>query len=318
MRVHAHGACASPRRRRRRRPPSARVRVGVRRVGQRCRGGLRRPAGGGRRRPRARWGVAVGRPRERRAARRRTRRRARWWPGSRSARRRRRRRPGRLPRPRRDGQRVVGRRCAGRRGGRGRPADQCRGGAGRLGRRRAAWRGASGDSPGRPGDASVRIDSRDLAQGCRRLERTGTPRPRIEEVGTTANYNPAAINGGEFARLTIRCSDDQEDGCGSMVRAYALGREVGRTRVSASVGRDTRVVGVTPAPVLPPRGRRALRGQRRLPRRHSRCSRPAARPACSSDVLRLRQRVLLTTGDDRGTDTIGFAASDAGSLSAQG
>lgn len=90
--------------------------------------------------------------------------------------------------------------------------------------------------------ASVRIDSRDLAQGCRRLERTGTPRPRIEEVGTTANYNPGAINGGEFGRLTIRCSDDQEDGCGSLVRVYALGREVGRTRVSAPAGRDTRVL----------------------------------------------------------------------------
>lgn len=91
-------------------------------------------------------------------------------------------------------------------------------------------------------DASVRIDSHDLAQGCRRLERTGTPRPRIDEVGTTANYNPGAINGGEFGRLTIRCSDDQDDGCGSLVRVYALGREVGRARVSAPAGRDTRVV----------------------------------------------------------------------------
>lgn len=91
-------------------------------------------------------------------------------------------------------------------------------------------------------DASVRIDSRDLAQGCLRIERTGAPQPRIGEVGTTANYSPGAINGGEFGRLTIRCSDDQEDGCGSLVRVFALGREVGRTRVRAPAGRDTRVV----------------------------------------------------------------------------
>jgi hypothetical protein len=88
----------------------------------------------------------------------------------------------------------------------------------------------------------VRVDSRDITRGCRRLERTGAARPRIAGVGTTARYNPGAINSGEFGRLTISCSDDQARGCSSLVRVLALGREVGRTRVSAPAGRDTRVV----------------------------------------------------------------------------
>lgn len=75
--------------------------------------------------------------------------------------------------------------------------------------------------------AAVRVGSRDLTQRCRRVERTGTPRPRI--MGAEAGLDRGF--------LELGCSDDHPDECRALLRVYALGREVDRERFNVRPGR---------------------------------------------------------------------------------
>ncbi len=85
--------------------------------------------------------------------------------------------------------------------------------------------------------ARVRVDSRDLTQGCRRIERTGTARPKLLSVGGIIFEE---FDGREGI-ADIGCSDDQRRGCAGLIRVFALGREAGRARVSVRPGRREEV-----------------------------------------------------------------------------
>lgn len=81
--------------------------------------------------------------------------------------------------------------------------------------------------------AATRVDSRDLTSGCRRIARTGTPRPRLLSVGGIIFEE---FDGSEGI-AQIGCPDDQRAGCRGLLRLFALGREVGRIRVAVGPGR---------------------------------------------------------------------------------
>jgi hypothetical protein len=79
----------------------------------------------------------------------------------------------------------------------------------------------------------VRADRLDLTAGCRRLQRTGVPRPVITAVGGVIFED----NDGRYATAYLSCSDDQRRGCRGVLRVVALGRTVGRARFSVRPGR---------------------------------------------------------------------------------
>ncbi len=82
-------------------------------------------------------------------------------------------------------------------------------------------------------NAVVRVDRFDLTSGCRRLQRTGTPRPVITSVGGVTFEE----NDGRYATAYLSCSDDQHQGCRGQLRVVALGRPVGRAWFAVRPGR---------------------------------------------------------------------------------
>jgi hypothetical protein len=85
--------------------------------------------------------------------------------------------------------------------------------------------------------ARARVDSRDLTQGCRNIERTGTARPQLLRVGGIIFEE---FDGSEGI-ADIGCSDDQRAGCRGLIRVFALGREVGRARIDVRPGRSEEI-----------------------------------------------------------------------------
>jgi len=81
--------------------------------------------------------------------------------------------------------------------------------------------------------AVTRVDRRDLASRCRRIERSGTARTAITSVGSPLFEE----NDGEEGIIGMGCSDDHRGGCHGLVRVFALGREVGRERFTVRPGR---------------------------------------------------------------------------------
>jgi Ca2+-binding RTX toxin-like protein len=136
-------------------------------------------------------------------------------------------------------------------GGTGRDAITTKGGSDR------AWLRDGQADQVRCGRRSViRADRRDLTSGCRRLDRTGVPRPVITSVGGVIFEE----NDGSEAFVDIACSDDQRRGCRGQLRVIAWGRTVGRRRFAVRPGGRTFLENIP----LDPRVRREAARRGRL------------------------------------------------------